>query len=164
MHSGPDKLQEKMLRFARRFLPDTTNPFEALRVADCVVVFDGYFSVQEDTVEFFASLIDNIEEAKVIITAREDTPAYNWFYHRRQVDSGKVQELRLRGLDQVGAQQMLGESDIEPDALRRIHMITRGQPMALKMLRDRDYDGLKKNTVFTSEEVRYLLFLRDKTS
>jgi hypothetical protein len=42
-------------------------------------------------------------------------------------------------------------------------MMTRAQPMTLKMLRVGDTKGLKKNTVFTAEEIGYLLFLKDKT-
>jgi hypothetical protein len=57
---------------------------------------------------------------------------------------------------------MLGNEDIEADALRRICMITKGQPMVLRMLRDGDMEGLKQNSVFTAEEIRYLLFLKDK--
>jgi hypothetical protein len=163
VHSEVDGLEQKLLKFVRRFQQDATDPLEALRIADSVIVFDGYYTVTEEIVEFFASMTDHVEEAKVMITAREDTPAYNWFYHRKQVDIGKVRELRLRGLDQTGTMRLLGKPGMDQDALRRIHMMTRGQPMALKMLRDDDYDGLKKNTVFTSEEIRYLLFLKDKT-
>jgi hypothetical protein len=43
-------------------------------------------------------------------------------------------------------------------------MMTRGSPNTLRMLRDRDFEGLKKSTVFTSEEIRYLLFLMDKVA
>jgi hypothetical protein len=31
------------------------------------------------------------------------------------------------------------------------------------MLKEGDFNGLKKNTPFTTEEIRYLLFLKDKT-
>jgi hypothetical protein len=30
------------------------------------------------------------------------------------------------------------------------------------MLKENDYNGLKEGTVFTPEEIRYLLFLKDK--
>lgn len=161
--SGPDEITGRLQRFATGFRPESDNPMDALGIADTVIVFDGYHSVPEDTVEFFATLVEGLDEAKVIITAREDTPAYNWFYHKKEVESGKVQELRLKGLDKDSARSLLGNSRIEADAFRRIYMMTRGSPNVLRMLRDRDFDGLKKNTVFTSEEIRYLLFLRDKT-
>lgn len=160
----PDELRERMLRFAKKSLPQSNDPLEALGIADTVVIFDGYHSVPEETVEFFADLVDRLDEAKVIITAREDTPAYNWFYHKKEVESGKVQELRLKGLDQASAKSLLGNPGIEQEAFRRIYMMTRGSPSIITMLRDRDFEGLKRNTVFTSEEIRYLLFLKDKTA
>jgi len=100
----------------------------------------------------------------MVITAREETPAYNWFYHREHVDSKVVRELRIRGLDEAPAKRLLGNPNIEADALKRIMMISRGQPLTLKLLGDRDLVGLKASTVFTAEEIRYMLFLRDKNS
>jgi len=41
-------------------------------------------------------------------------------------------------------------------------MITHAQPSVLKMLKENDTSGLKESTVFTPEEIRYLLFLKDK--
>ena len=75
-----------------------------------------------------------------------------------------VRELRIRGLDEASSRRLIGSENIEKDALRRIIMMSRGQPLALKMLRDRDLAGLKSSTMFTPEEVRYMLFLRDKTA
>ena len=160
----PEDVGDRMLRFAKESLPEAGDPLDALGVADTVIVFDGYHSVSEETAEFFAALVDGLDEAKVLITAREDTPAYNWFYHKKELESGKVQELRLKGLDTESARTLLGSQKIEPDAFRRVYMMTRGSPNTLRMLRDRDFEGLKKSTVFTSEEIRYLLFLMDKVA
>lgn len=157
-------LNDRLLRFAKRFLPESRDPLDALGVADTVIVFDGYHMVPEETVEFFSTVVDRLDEAKVVITAREDTPAYNWFYHKKELESGKVQELRLKGLDARSAKALLGNPEIESDAFRRVYMMTRGSPNTLRMLREKDFDGLKKNTVFTTEEIRYLLFLRDKAA
>ena len=162
--SGPDDIVGRMLRFAKRFAPEAGDPFDALGIADTVIVFDGYHAVPDVTVEFFADMVGRLDEAKVVITAREDTPAYNWFYHKKEVESGKVQELRLKGLDHDSASSLLGNPRIEQDAFRRIYMMTRGSPNILRMLRERDFEGLKSNTVFTAEEIRYLLFLMDKTA
>jgi len=157
------QLESKLIDFGKRVKKDITTLSEVLGLGNAILVFDDYFSVSDDLVELFADAIDNAKDAKIVISARQETPAYSWFYQRKQVDSGKVQELKIKGLDENSAKRMLGNDKIEKDALRRIMMMTRGQPMILKMLKENDFKGLKKNTVFTSEEIRYLLFLKDKT-
>jgi hypothetical protein len=129
-----------------------------------IVVLDGYHTVSDEMVEFFAVLVNTPIEAKVIITAREDTPAYNWFYQKGHLESGAVREIRVRGLDEASAKKLLGSTRIEDEAFRRVYLMTRGQPLLLRMLRDDDAEGLKKNSVYTTEEIRYLLFLKNRTS
>jgi hypothetical protein len=107
-------------------------------------------------------MVDMVDGAKMIMTARQEMPAYNWFYHKPQVDAGIVEELKISGLDQESAKKLLGNANIEREALRRVLGMTRCQPMVLKMLRDGDLEGMKKNTMFTAEEARYLLFLKEK--
>jgi len=157
------ELESKLIDFGKRVKKDVTTFSEVLGLGNAILVFDDYFSASDDMVELFAYVVDNAKDAKIVISARQETPAYSWFYQKKQVDSGTVQELKIKGLDENSAKRMLGNEKIEKDALRRIMMMTRGQPMILKMLKEGDFKGLKKNTVFTSEEIRYLLFLKDKT-
>jgi len=157
------ELESKLIDFGKRVRKDVTTFSEVLGLGNAILVFDDYFSASDDLVEFFADAIDNAKDAKIVISARQETPAYSWFYQKKHVDSGTVQELKIKGLDENSAKRMLGNDKIEKDALRRIMMMTRGQPMILKLLKEGDFKGLKKNTVFTSEEIRYLLFLKDKT-
>jgi DNA-binding MarR family transcriptional regulator len=159
---GVDELQEDLCSFATKVSPSAVGLFDALNLPNALVVFDDYHSFSEEVVEFFASVVESAGDTKMIITAREETAAYNWFYHKKHVDSGTVEVLRVRGLDEDSARKLLGDERIEEDTFRRIFMMTRGQPMALKMLRNGDYAGLKRDTVFTSEEIRYMLFLKDK--
>lgn len=157
------ELESKLIDFGKRVRKDVATFSEVLGLGNAVLVFDDYFSASDDLVELFADAIDNAKDAKIVISARQETPAYSWFYQKKHVDSGTVQELKIKGLDENSAKKMLGNDKIEKDALRRIMMMTRGQPMILKLLKEGDFKGLKKNTVFTSEEIRYLLFLKDKT-
>jgi hypothetical protein len=157
------ELESKLIDFGKRVRKDVATFSEVLGLGNAILVFDDYFSASDDLVELFADAIDNAKDAKIVISARQETPAYSWFYQKKHVDSGTVQELKIKGLDENSAKRMLGNDKIEKDALRRIMMMTRGQPMILKMLKEGDFKGLKKNTVFTSEEIRYLLFLKDKT-
>jgi len=157
------ELESKLIDFGKRVGKDVTTFSEVLGLGNAILVFDDYFSASDDLVEFFADAIDNAKDAKIVISARQETPAYSWFYQKKHVDSGTVQELKIKGLDENSAKRMLGNDKIEKDALRRIMMMTRGQPMILKLLKEENFKELKKNTVFTSEEIRYLLFLKDKT-
>lgn len=160
----PEDIESRIMTYGRKLRPETRTIDEVLRLKNLLIIFDGYFSPREDLVELFARIVDTPGEAKMVVTAREDTPAYDRFYQKRHVDEKVVQELRLRGLDEASARKLLGNDRIDEDAFRRIVQMTRCQPMALRMLRDRDYAGLKSGTLLTAEEVRYLLFLRDKNA
>jgi len=162
-HITPDEITAAIVSFSRRIRPEVSDLASALATQDIVVVFDEYCRVSEEVVEFFVELVSDPGEAKIIVTAPEDTPAYNRFYQKKHVDEGAVAEVRVRGLDEAGARGLLGSNRIEEDAFRRIYLMTRGQPLLLRMLKSGDSDGLKRNSVYTAEEIRYLLFLRDKT-
>lgn len=158
------ELNDRMLSFGKKLNGEVKDMADVMKQKNALLVFDDYFSVADDIVEFFASFIGMPGETKMIIAAREDTPAYNWFYHKEQVDERLVREIRVRGLDEGSSRRLLGADKIDEDSFRRILMMTRGQPMTIKLLRERDLAGLKGNTKLTPEEVRYMLFLRDKTA
>lgn len=162
-HITPEEVESSIVDFGKRVRPTVADLASALSVPEMIVVLDGYRTVSEDVVEFFAALVNAPTEAKLIITSREDNPAYNWFYQKRHVESGAVLEIRVRGLDEASAKTLLGNADIEDEAFRRVYLMTRGQPLLLRMLRDDDVEGLKKSSVYTAEEIRYLLFLKGKT-
>ncbi|MBN1678097.1 MAG: hypothetical protein JW880_06115 [Candidatus Thermoplasmatota archaeon] len=162
--TSAEEIERQLIAFARRIEKGIGDVKGVLGLDNTLLVFDDYFSVPEDVVEFFGWLVESTDSAKAIINARQETPAYNWFYQKRHVDSGIVQELRIKGLDAMSARKLLGNDRIEEDALKRIMQITYGQPMVLKMLRENDQKGLRKSTLFTPEEIRYLLFLKDKTA
>ncbi len=161
--STAKNIESRLLDFGRNIGKSVQGLQDVLKLENATLVFDDYFSVSDEVVEFFAALVDSVESAKVIVTARQETPAYNWFYQKKHTDAGVVQELKIKGLDQVSAKRLLGNELIEKDALRRIIMMSHSQPMVLKMLKNGDFNGLKKSTPFTAEEIRYLLFLKDKT-
>jgi hypothetical protein len=160
---GVKSIEQALVDFGKGISKDASTLRDVLDLEDAIIVFDDYFEVSEEVVEFLSGLMGDEGEAKLIITARQETPAYNWFYRKEHVDSGRVRELRVKGLDEVSAMKLLGNPNLEKDALKRIMMITRGQPLVLRLLRDGDQGGLRKNTVFTAEEIGYLTFLKDKT-
>lgn len=167
VHLSPDitveAIEQRMVEFGKKVRKGVQGLSDVLKLSDALVVFDDYFSVPDEVVEFFSSLVDAADGIKIIVNARQETPAYNWFYQRRHVEAGIVQELRIKGLDEESARKLLGNERIEKDALKRIMMMTHGQPRILKMLRENDHQGLRRDSLFSAEEIRYLLFLKDRT-
>ena len=162
-HTTAEALETRIVDFAREIQPDVSDIDSALAIPGTLIVIDDYHLVGEGVVELLSSFVSRRRECKMIVTAREDLPAYNWFYQKKDVDSGTVREIRVKGLDENSARRLLGTPDIEGDAFRRIYLMSRGQPLVLRLLRDGDRDELKRNSVFTAEEIRYLLFLKQKT-
>lgn len=162
MNARAEELESRLVEFGGKLRKNISSGKELMMIDNVLVVFDDYHSVSEEVVEFFSYLVANKGEAKVIITARQEMPAYNWFYHKEDVDAKTVTELRIKGLDENSARKLLGKEKIDNDAFHRVIMMTHGQPSILKMLRENDVKGLKESSVFTPEEIRYLLFLKDK--
>jgi len=161
---GVKSIEQAFVEFGKRISKEASSLQGVLALPDAIIVFDDYFDVGEEVVEFFSGLMEAEGDAKLIITARQETPAYNWFYRKEHVDSGRVRELRVKGLDDASAMKLLGNPNLEKDALKRIMLLSRGQPLVLSLLRDGDQNGLRKNTVFTAEEIGYLMFLKDRTA
>ena len=150
--------------FAVGINPEVGDIDGALALTKALLVFDGYHSVKEDVVELFSQFTDVDGQSKIIVISREDTPVYSRFYQREDVRSDVVRELRVKGLDEESSKKLLGNPDIDSEAFRRVYLMTRGQPRLLRLLRDGLTEELKRESVFTAEEIRYLVFLRDKTS
>jgi hypothetical protein len=127
-----------------------------------ILVLDGYFGASEETVEFltgFVSAIKAIPGFKLLVTVREDTPSYNRFYTIIDQHDGSVGEVHIRGLDIRHCQTILGTPDIDPDAMKRLFLFTRGKPPTLKLLARGNEKELRQNTSFSPEEIKLMLFL-----
>lgn len=162
-NTSAKELEARLVEFGKKIKKEAEGLKDVHEAENLIVVLDDYYTVTEDVVEFFSKLVEGGGGAKIIIAARQETPAYNRFYQRKHVDAGTVAELAIKGLDEESSRKLLGNSKIESDALRRVMMITHGQPSVLKMLKENDAKALKESTVFTPEEIRYLLFLKDKS-
>ena len=131
-----------------------------LRVTKSILIFDGYEEMRDEVVEFFMNLlseIKDIEGIKIVLTARLDTPYYSRFYGPKDVEAGVVREYKLSGLSMEETAEFLGIKD--KNALKKIHLLTKGNPSLLKMLRERDSEALKSTGRFSIEEIKMLLYL-----
>ncbi|MFQ5909369.1 MAG: ATP-binding protein [Thermoplasmata archaeon] len=126
-----------------------------------LLVFDDYNIVGEDLVDAFntlTSLCSGIKRTKMIVIAQEATPAYCRFYDRKMMEQGMVDEIHLKGLSQEDSKQLLGSPGIENDAMRRIYLLTKGNPMFLTFIREGNVEELKRRSRFTTPEIQLLMF------
>ena len=132
-----------------------------LRDSSSLLVFDNYSIVGEDLVDAFnalAHLLSRIKKAKMIVVAQEATPAYCRFYDRKMVEGGIVDEIHLKGLSQEDSKLLLGNPGIEEDAMRRIYLLTKGNPLFLTLIREGNTEELKEKSRFTTPEIQLLMF------
>lgn len=134
---------------------------EGLNRSNTLLIFDNYHVMGEDIVDAFHALTDmlsKIQKAKMIVIAQEATPAYCRFYERSMIERGLVDEIHLKGLSQEESKRLLGNPRIEDDAMRRIYLLTKGNPLFLTLIREGNAEELKKRSRFTTPEVQLLMF------
>jgi DNA-binding MarR family transcriptional regulator len=128
---------------------------------EVLLCFDNYHIAEEPLVDLMIELIKNLRsaKAKIAVAMRGETPSYNRFYQRQDIDEGTAIEITLSRFEEATVRKMLDEG-IDDEAFQLIHMLIRGQPLALALLKNGDVEGLKK--IRLSEEVRFLMYLRDR--
>lgn len=152
------------LIFEKRPMEDIVKAIVSrLKGTESILVFDGYEEMRDEVVEFFMQLLHEIESSegiKIVLTAREDTPYYSRFYGPADVDRGVVYEYHLSGLNTEETAEFLGTNNM--DAVKKIHLLTKGNPRLLRMIKNRDAEGLKSTGRFSIEEIKMLLYLAEK--
>ena len=156
-HRSVSEVKERISAFSKMIGSDPEKVMGSTAGSNSLIVIDGYFDVDEDLVDFFGDLLGRRDGAKMIFTCRDSTPSYNRFYGKEHLVSGVVQEMTLKGLPEDDARALLRNEEIPEEAFKRIFALSRGSPMVLNMLREGDEEGLRRNTTFTNEEIRFLL-------
>jgi DNA-binding MarR family transcriptional regulator len=134
---------------------------EELRDSSSLLVFDNYNIVSEDLVDAFNALtllLSGTRKTKMIVVAQEATPAYCRFYDRNMIVSGMVDEVHIKGLSQEDSKLVLGNPSIDEEAMRRIYLLTKGNPLFLTLIREGDAEELKRKSRFTTPEIQLLMF------
>ncbi|MFQ5883586.1 MAG: ATP-binding protein [Thermoplasmata archaeon] len=129
-----------------------------------VYVFDNYFHLGEDVVDFFSYLTkssNKLKDSRVLILAREATPSYCRFYTKDSVERELVREIHLKGLDEENSKLLLGQPDIDEESFRRVYLLTKGCPLYLQLIRDGDAEELGRRSRFTNPEIKLLMFSKD---
>jgi len=158
-----DKLDD-ILGSVRAFAGDHdcgTGDISELKEKEVFLCFDNYYDVSEDVVDFFFDMMRSLAggKGKMAVAMREETPSYSRFFQRSQVTRGHVVEIHLHRFDEYSAKAFMGEN-LEDDAFHLIYRLTRGQPLALQMVKEGDEKSLR--TLLPNEEVRFLMYLRTK--
>jgi len=129
-----------------------------------IMVFDGYFEIHDELVDFFSCLVRRIEKTdgfKILFLINEATPSYCRFYKRYSLDKGVVYETHLKGLDEENSHKLLGSEDIDDNNFKRIYLMTKGSPLYLKLIRDENISELKKKSRFTFPEIKLLIHYKN---
>ncbi len=135
----------------------------ALKGKETILAFDNYFNVIEKVKDLFSFLCDIAAKnkgLKIIINAMDTTPFYCRFYDKAEIESRKIAELNLKGLDMEGTRLLLGTPNIDNDALKKIHLMTRGHPLTIELIRKGDVNSLKRIKGFSRQEASLLLYLK----
>jgi DNA-binding MarR family transcriptional regulator len=134
-----------------------------LKEKETILAFDNYFNVTEKVADLFSYLCDLAEKnkaLKVIIGARDTTPFYCRFYDKNEIAKRRIAELTIKGLDKEGIKSMLGTPNIDNDALKKIHLMTRGHPLTIELIKKGDVNSLKRIKGFSRQEASLLLYLK----
>jgi len=124
-----------------------------------LLVLDGYADVEDAVVDALAGFLRGSHgRGKLLVLAQESTPVYCRFYSKGDIDGGRVAEWHLRGLDLEGCRAMLGRATIDPEALRRVYLLTKGCPLYLRAIREGDEETLRAYSRFTKAEIRLLIY------
>jgi len=157
VESDPAKLSDALDLFAREMGCHT---WHDLSDREALLCFDNYRDAPEGLVDLFIEMFQSLRggSCKMLVAMRAESPPYARFFEKEHVDAGELIEVRLGRLDRQSAEEILG--DLDEEALQLIYMMTRGQPLALKLVRDGQAEELKR--LFPNEEVRFLMYLRSR--
>lgn len=161
-----DEIKEKLRNFLKEgygeFYGDIENN---IRKKNILLIINDYYEVHDDLVDFLSDLTDDLENdnnLKILVTAREGTPVYERFYQIKDVKDDLVVESKVTPLDKEGIQKLLGV-ELQEEAVKRIKQFTNGSPLILKLLKEEKRDRLREVSPLSNEQISLLMFLKSKT-
>jgi len=105
-----------------------------LRREEILLILDGYYKVDDEFVSALNSLVkEELENSRIIVSMLSETPFYNRFYSKEDVENGRVWEINLGPLSYEEAKLLF--EDIREDAFKRIYQMTKGHPRILTLLK-----------------------------
>jgi hypothetical protein len=131
------------------------------REVDALLCFDNYHEVSQEVVDILYDLNRSLKGGKtrLAVAIRGETPSYNRFYQKQDVTDGTVVEVTFHRFGEADSRRLLA-LNLDDETFQQIYLMTRGQPLALSLLREGDEAGLKK--IRPNEEARFMMYLRDQ--
>lgn len=160
-----EDIEERIEQFLLELDHDTTDLIEGLFHNRVLVVFDDYYNVDDDLVDFLDECIDQCDfgvDCKLLITSRKGIPVYERFYSIQDVKNKMIKEIEISSLDREETQNLLG-TNLKKDALYRVMLMTKGSPLILKLLKEGDRDELNKVSTLSKEQISLLMFLKNQS-
>ncbi|MDD1770927.1 MAG: hypothetical protein LUO79_07565 [Methanomassiliicoccales archaeon] len=132
-----------------------------VREVGALLCFDNYHAVSQEVVDVLYDLNRSLKggKARLAVAIRGETPSYNRFYLKQDVTDGTVVEVTFHRFGERDSRRLLG-LDVSDETFQQIYLMTRGQPLALALLRDGDEAALKK--IRPNEEARFMMYLRGR--
>ncbi|MFO7792206.1 MAG: helix-turn-helix domain-containing protein [Candidatus Saliniplasma sp.] len=162
-----EDIKDRILSFLKT-LEETDEVYSNLLVELCeknvLVIFDDYYDVDDDVVDFLSNCIEMSDKgvnSKFLITSRTGIPVYERFYKIEDVENDKVKEIEIPAFDEEEAQDLLC-TRLEKGAIERIMLMTKGSPLLLKLLKEGDIRELHKVSPLSKEQISLLMFLKTK--
>lgn len=153
-----DKGKERGLELLAELVQETNRD-------DLLLVFDDYYDVEDRLVDVLndtVSIIETSAGANILITTREGIPMYERFFRDEHIEKDIIKEIEISPLNKVETQKLLGGT-IEDEALDRIMLMTNGNPLFLKLLKEEKKEELFQISPLSKQQISLLIFLKSKT-
>jgi DNA-binding MarR family transcriptional regulator len=157
----------KVLEFVNKVVESASIPSPASADALCaslskrvdLIVIDGYDEIRDDLCDYISQVSMELRDSKLrmIVCAQVTTPSYSRFFHRDDVNCGRVVELMLPGLEPEEAKRIL--DPISQQKFDMINKFAKGNPLILSLIKTKDVKSLQAVTKFTREEIRHIIYL-----
>jgi tetratricopeptide (TPR) repeat protein len=144
-----------------RFLPRVLSFLGTGGYGNLLLIFDDLHLAGESSSMVLDGLLHQImasPELHLILGSREATSLFD----RKAVVDGRLVELNLKGLGQDHTEELLAGRGMEAD-MDRLHRITQGHPLALKVLSRSAHDPKKELEHYIQEEILDPLDRRQRT-
>jgi len=127
--------------------------------SNAILVFDSLDLADKQFHRFISGLsqeLDALSGAKILIMHMGATD----LVAQEALGSKSYRELELSGLDKESCKSILGVKKLEKREFERIHKLTEGNPLALKLIRSEDISELKKSGKYTADELTLIKYLK----